>query len=294
MTGELRLESPTVAQEVAWGIHFFDDALFDAFGVVHDALAHAAAAAFPGMPIDVPVVLEFGSWIGGDRDGNPNVTPAVTRQAIQEYRRACFRRYRARLADLVTSLSIAERSIAVPAWFRAAFGAAARAVGDAGRVAARNPGELFRQWIACMQDRLAATAGEASPAPPYAAPDEMIAELRQLERALGESRCGRIADRVVAPVRREVEGFRFSLVRLDVRDHARRLRAAAGDRFGRAWSRGSGRCATTIPRGSAPRSPGHGYSPAPRNRSRLTMRSTCCARSAPRGRTPTGARWAAT
>jgi len=227
LTGELRLERPTVAHEVAWGIHFFDDTIFDAFGAVHDALEHAAAAAFPGASIDVPVVLEFGSWIGGDRDGNPNVTPAVTRQAVEEYRRACLRRYRGRLADLVKALSIAERSIAVPAWFRAALGMAAARSADAARVAARNPGELFRQWIACMQDRLAATAGEATHAPPYAAADEMIGELRQLERALGEARCERIARGLVAPLRREVEAFRFSLVRLDVRDHARRLRRAA-------------------------------------------------------------------
>jgi phosphoenolpyruvate carboxylase len=227
MTGELRLERPTVAHEVAWGIHFFDDTIFDAFGAVHDALDHAAAEAFPGGSIDVPVVLEFGSWIGGDRDGNPNVTPAVTRQAVLEYRRACLRRYRARLAHLVQALSIAERSITVPAWFRVALGRAAARGDDAARVASRNPGELFRQWVACMQDRLAATIGDAAHAPPYATADEMIAELRQLERALGEAGCKRIARGVVASLRREVEAFRFSLVRLDVRDHARRVRPAA-------------------------------------------------------------------
>ncbi|MGH7648923.1 MAG: phosphoenolpyruvate carboxylase, partial [Gemmatimonadaceae bacterium] len=226
MTGELRLERPTVADEVAWGIHFFDDTLFDALGAVHDALAHGAAAAFPDAPIDVPVVIEFGSWIGGDRDGNPNVTPAVTRQAVQAYRRACFRRYGARLANLVRSLSIAERAVAVPAWFRVALGTAAARTGNAARIGARNPGELFRQWVVCMQDRLAATAGEPTHAPPYAAADELVAELRQLERALAEARCERIAASLVAPVRREVEAFRFSLVRLDVRDHARRLRPA--------------------------------------------------------------------
>ncbi|HKV52595.1 MAG TPA: phosphoenolpyruvate carboxylase [Gemmatimonadaceae bacterium] len=226
MTGELHLERPTVAQEVSWGIHFFDEAILDAFGAVHRALEQAAAAAFPGASIDIPLVLEFGSWIGGDRDGNPNVTPAVTRHAVLEYRRACLRRYQTRLATLVQTLSIAERSVAVPEWFRVALGRAVARSADAARVAARNPGELFRQWVACMQDRLAATAGAATHAPPYASADEMVAEVRQLERALGEARCERIARRVVAPIRREVEAFRFSLVRLDVRDHARRLRAA--------------------------------------------------------------------
>lgn len=227
MTGELRLERPTVAHEVAWGIHFFDDTLFDAVGAVHDALAHAAAAAFPDAPIDIPVVLEFGSWIGGDRDGNPHVTPAVTRHAVREYRRACLRRYRARLTDLVRRLSIAERSVSIPEWFRAALGEAESRAGEPDRVAARNPGEVFRQWVACMLARLAASAGDAPAAPPYDTADELIADLRLLERALAEARCGRIAATLVGPVRREVETFRFSLVRLDVRDHAKRLRPAA-------------------------------------------------------------------
>ncbi|HKT08122.1 MAG TPA: phosphoenolpyruvate carboxylase, partial [Gemmatimonadaceae bacterium] len=236
MTGELRLERPTVEHEVAWGIHFFDDTLFDAVGAVHDALAHAAAIAFPDAPIDIPVVLDFGSWIGGDRDGNPNVTPAATRQAVREYRRACVRRYRARLTDLVRRLSIAERSVPIPAWFRAALGEARARAGVQDGAAARNPGELFRQWVACMLARLAASAGESSSALPYATADELIADLRALERALAESRCVRIAASFVAPVRREVEIFRFSLVRLDVRDHARRLRPAAealGERMAR-------------------------------------------------------------
>ncbi|HEX6807925.1 MAG TPA: phosphoenolpyruvate carboxylase [Gemmatimonadaceae bacterium] len=227
MTGELRLERPTVAHEVAWGIHFFDDTLFDAVGAVHEALARAAAVAFPGAPMEIPVVLDFGSWIGGDRDGNPNVTPAVTRHAVREYRRACLRRYRTRLTDLVKRLSIAERSVTVPAWFRAALGEAELVAGDPDGAAARNPGEVFRQWVACMLARVAASAGESSSAPRYDTADELIADLRNLERALAEARCGRIASALVAPVRREVETFRFSLVRLDVRDHAQRLRPAA-------------------------------------------------------------------
>jgi phosphoenolpyruvate carboxylase len=224
MTGELRLERPAVSQEVAWGIHFFDDTLFDALGTVHANLERALADTFPGERLDVPVVLEFGSWIGGDRDGNPNVTTQVTRQAVYAYHRACLRRYQTRLIDLIQTLSIAERSITVPAEFRAALDAALEQSGDGARIAARNPGELFRQWVACMQQRIAATAGEPSSAPRYAAADAMILDLRVLERALLDAQCAAIARSTVAPLRREVEAFRFSIVRLDLRDHAIRLR----------------------------------------------------------------------
>ena len=226
MTGELRLERPTVAQEVAWGIHFFEDTLFDALREVHRDLERALDERFPGERIEVPTVLEFGSWIGGDRDGNPNVTADVTRHALREYRRAALRRYASALGGLVRTLSIAERSVTVRDDFRAALAQALARSGDGERIAARNPGELFRQFVACLLGRLDATMGGDLSAPPFAGADELVAELRTLERGLDGARCGAIARAHVVPLRREVEACRFSTVRLDLREHARRLRSA--------------------------------------------------------------------
>ncbi|HEX6534511.1 MAG TPA: phosphoenolpyruvate carboxylase [Gemmatimonadaceae bacterium] len=241
MTGELRLERPTVPQEVAWGIHFFDDTLFDAVGELHDDLARALRAHYRAPDLELPTVIEFGSWIGGDRDGNPNVTTAVTAHAVAEYHRACLRRYERRLTAMLRSLSISERSLAIPDGFRTALARLLAESGDGERIAARNPGELFRQYVECMRRKLAATAargGAGAPAiaddgspssPSYASVEELLADLRAMEHALVEAECAATAEAHVMPVRREVETFRFSTVRLDLRDHARTLSAAAGD-----------------------------------------------------------------
>ena len=124
LTGELKLEKPTVAQEVAWALHFFDTTLFGLVWQLHDSLALALADAYPGEHFDLPVFVEFGSWVGGDRNGNPNVTNEVTRAAMREYRAKCLHRYQRRVAELSRALSISEN--ARPS-FRVSFARRSRA-----------------------------------------------------------------------------------------------------------------------------------------------------------------------
>ncbi|HEU4641337.1 MAG TPA: phosphoenolpyruvate carboxylase [Gemmatimonadaceae bacterium] len=233
LTGELRLEKPTVAQEVAWGIHYLEDTLFDAAGEVHDDLARALRTYYPGESADAPVI-ELGSWIGGDRDGNPNVTGDVTRSAVLEYHRTALRRYDRRIREMLRALSISARAVAVPPSFRGAVERALEESGAGEAIAARNPGELFRQFGACMLRRLAGTAARARGddtrnTPCYAGVEELLADLRAVERGLEEAGCGAAAAVHATPLRREVEAFRFSAVRLDVREHARLLGAAAAE-----------------------------------------------------------------
>ncbi|WP_442975278.1 phosphoenolpyruvate carboxylase, partial [Salmonella enterica] len=100
LTGELKLDKPTVDQEVAWGLYFFDENLFDVVPQLYGRIEAAFARQFPGESLELPVVFGFGSWIGGDRDGNPFVTSAVTRHTLWQMRLASLRRYRSRLLDL--------------------------------------------------------------------------------------------------------------------------------------------------------------------------------------------------
>ncbi|HXY30554.1 MAG TPA: phosphoenolpyruvate carboxylase [Gemmatimonadaceae bacterium] len=228
LTGELRLERPTVAHEVAWALHFFDQTLFNAVGVLHDDMARALETYYPEAHLEPPVFLEFGCWVGGDRDGNPNVTNDVTRQAVADYRGACLRRYARRVVELQRGLSMSGRALSVSPAFRTVLLRALEESGDGERIAARNPGEVFRQWLSCMARRLAATSG-TGPGTPYVTAEDLIADLRMLERGLVESGCEAIARATATPLRREVEAFRFSTVRLDVREHARRLNAAVAE-----------------------------------------------------------------
>ena len=104
LTGELKLEKPTVAQEVAWGLYFFNENLFDVVPQMLAKVQSAFAKQFPGEPLEVPIFFQFGSWIGGDRDGNPYVTSEVTRRTLWQTRLASLERYQSRLSDLVRVL----------------------------------------------------------------------------------------------------------------------------------------------------------------------------------------------
>ncbi len=234
-TGELRLAKPTVPQEVFWGLHFFNETLFEAVPDLLDKLERALAHAYPGERFEVPPFFQFGSWVGGDRDGNPFVTNEVTRSTILENRLTGLRRYRRRLSDLVRALSITERAVTVPETFRQALARELAATGEGEEIAARNPGEIFRQYLACMGRRLdvmiaASERGEVGiDAAGYASADALIADLRLIEEALESAGSTSLAKTLVRPARREVESFRFSTVRLDIRENTTRLNAALVD-----------------------------------------------------------------
>lgn len=232
LTGELRLEKPTVDQELAWGLYFVNENLFDAVPELGVKLERALRQAYHAVEFDVPAFFQLGSWIGGDRDGNPFVTNDVTRRTLLDNRIASLRRYRQRLADLLRALSATERAAPITADFRQALLRQLAASGDADRIRQRNPGEVFRQYVSCMLRRLdvalkSAERHEPSAEPPaYATADELSGDLRTLEAGLSAARCGRAADLLVRPVRREVDAFRFSTFRLDVRDNSPRVSAA--------------------------------------------------------------------
>ena len=246
MTGELRLAKPTVPQEVFWGLHFFNETLFEAVPDLLDKLERALAHAYPGESFQVPSFFQFGSWVGGDRDGNPFVTNDVTRSTLLENRLTGLRRYRGRLGDLVRALSITERAVPVSDTFRRALERELAATGEGDEIAARNPGEVFRQYLGCMVRRLdvmitGAERGELAPNPAgYPSAEALVADLRLMEDALAAGGSQSLASTLIRPVRREVESFRFSTVRLDVRENTTRLNAALADLWKQADGRAGG------------------------------------------------------
>lgn len=250
LTGELRLEKPTVAQELAWGLYFVRENLFEAVPDLVEKLERALARAYPGERFEVPPFFQLGSWIGGDRDGNPFVTNEVTRYTLCENRVASLRRYQQRLAELLRTLSITERALAIPNGLRRALERLVDESGEREQVMARNPGEVFRQYLACMLAKLDATVAcaeadrQASEPGGYATADALLADLRTMESGLAEAGSEALAAALVRPVRREVEAFRFSTFRLDVRENAIRLNAALAD----LWRATSGAAGTEPPR----------------------------------------------
>jgi phosphoenolpyruvate carboxylase len=220
LTGELRLEKPSVQQEVAWGLHFFEQTLYERVPETLERLEWSLRRHYPGSDFRVPPFFRFGSWIGGDRDGNPFVTPAVTGDTLSANRRAALLHYQRRLQRLLQHLSISRHAIRAPAFFDREL---ARLLGEhpeGETLARRNPGELFRQFVACIAAKVQRTLEADGRAPGYRNADELLQDLRHMERALYESACGQLAALLVTPLRREVEAFRFCTVRLDLRENS--------------------------------------------------------------------------
>lgn len=223
LTGELRLEKPSVAQEVDWGIHFFDEVLFEALPTVVESLGDALGGTYDAAaPADF---LHFASWIGGDRDGNPFVTAEVTRAALARYRSAAIASYRAGLKTLSADLSIGVSVVSFSEDFRAALdGLLAQCGAKRAAIEARNSGEPFRQYCAALACRLDATEaadrGERAEATPYARPAEFLRLVQILINALRESGAPSAAARKVLPLERRLRIFGFHTVRLDIRQNA--------------------------------------------------------------------------
>ncbi len=232
MTGELHLEKPTVQHEVSRGLHFFDEALFEKAPQMLQLIDSALEQYYPGTSFEVPPFLQFGSWIGGDRDGNPSVTTQVTAWTLRQNALAALRHYSTRIVGLARALSITERALPVPPGFQAELGRALEGSGEGDAIRKRNPGEPYRQFLSIMLRKLDATIARVQgmdiggPGAPYLNADELIQDLRVIETALEEASSPSIAADIVKPVRRAVEIFRFSTVRLDLRENTTKTTAA--------------------------------------------------------------------
>ncbi len=223
LTGEIRLEKPTVAQEVAWGLHFFVESLFDGVMYLYAEFERALAQTYPHFEFDVPPLFRFGSWIGGDRDGNPNVNTKVTAAAIRANARASLKRYRQSLHELGAKLSIASHSVTISDVFIKALQKKLEQQENAETFSKRNPGEVFRQYIRCMLQSIDATLSNidnpARSAIAYQKSTELVADLQTLEQGLVDAKCEHLSTKNVIPLRHMVNTFGFRTVSLDLREN---------------------------------------------------------------------------
>jgi phosphoenolpyruvate carboxylase len=230
LTGELHLEKPTVEHEVSWGQHFFQESIFDLAPELLSSFERALKRHYPGEKFEVTPFFQFGSWIGGDRDGNPFVTNEVTRRTMRQNAAASLQYYHARIVDLVRSLSISERAAVIPPAFREELSRRLAELPDGAAIAQRNFNEPYRQFVTTilrkLDNTLAAAKEEPVNGPRYTSADKLIGDLLMLESVLCDAKSEALAIDMVRPLRRAVEIFRFSTVRLDIRQNTTRTTSA--------------------------------------------------------------------
>jgi len=220
-SSELRTTKPTVLDEVRAVLVYFGSTFVEVIPEVYRDLEEALAEAYPDEFIPVPPFLTFGSWIGGDRDGNPFVTPAVTVEALQVMRTACLWHLDGRLTELSGRLSVSElmtsRATALDpllARYRELFPELGA------ELAVINDGEPYRQAVTLMRERLRATRDKREHG--YRQASELVADLRSIEQSLIAQSAGMITGGELHDVIRVVEVFGFDFATLDIRDHAKR------------------------------------------------------------------------
>ncbi|WP_286793535.1 phosphoenolpyruvate carboxylase, partial [Microbacterium sp. UBA3394] len=220
-TGPLRAEKPSPTDEVRAVMAVFDDTLFtsipEVYRRVDDALQGPAAGS--RSPVVRPFV-RIGSWVGGDRDGNPFVTASVTRKAAKiasehvllGLERAALRIGRTLTLDVdTTPPSDAVTSL----WHRLRS-----ADEDAARdIAKRSPGELHRSVVLLAARKIAATRTRDADLA-YATPDELLADLRVVQDSLVRASAPRQAYGQLQQLIWQVETFGFHLAELEVRQHS--------------------------------------------------------------------------
>jgi phosphoenolpyruvate carboxylase len=228
-TGEIFLEQPDVESEIRNTMHYLRVVFPDVVELVDLRFQHSWRASFATEPPLLPG-LAFGSWVGGDRDGHPFVTPEVTARTLSLLREGALAVLRERLKRLAARLSLAESVQPAPARLRDRLAELCSALGEASRAAMqRNPGEPWRQLVNLMLLRLDRAAGIATEGGGYATARDLMEDLEILERSLREAGAPNVAALDIRPLAAQARVFGFHLAALDIRQNsAYHDRAVAG------------------------------------------------------------------
>jgi phosphoenolpyruvate carboxylase len=225
-TGEIRAERPQVDSEVQGVLHYLRWVFPDVVELLDQRFQHSWSAAFGTAPPHLPK-LAFGSWVGGDRDGHPLVTPEVTARTLVLLRQGALAVGRERLRQLGARLSLAESEVPVPAILRDRIAVLSRILGPevARKAIDRNPREPWRQLVNLMLARLERVDQSGG----YASAAEWIEDFEVLEESLREAGARNVAEMDVRPVVAQARVFGFHLATLDIRQNSQyHDRAMAG------------------------------------------------------------------
>ena len=216
-----RAERPTVVDEIDATVEVFRRTLLDVTPALYRRLEEALAEVFPGERWEVPPLLVWGTWVGGDRDGNPNVTAKVTRAAFDRQRKVVLERYLEDVFQLGRTLSCSVRRAPHKSQkLEENLAAERREFPEiAARAVVRQAREPWREKCLYMAARLRATIGRQDGR--YASAGEYAADLDFLDETLREAGYGVLAHGLLADCRRRVDVFGFHLACLDIRQHSK-------------------------------------------------------------------------
>ena len=223
-TDEVRLAKPTVNDEIRMGLRYFRLSIFDSLPGLYEEIVESFRDVY-GLVLDestVPNVIHFGSWIGGDRDGNPLVKPECIRDALDMARALILRQYlddvealSDRLSSSRRQTSVSEKLLTRLEHYENTIPGVHLAWGP------ENRAETYRRFLSYMFHRLQQSR-EAVDAPgAYDSAREFEHDLLLVRESLQANRGERLSHVYVGSLLRKVRKFGFHLYALDIRQHAR-------------------------------------------------------------------------
>ncbi len=238
MTEAVRSERPGVIDEVRQGLDMVEGSLFEVVPELYDRVEKSLATIYPEQKWKIPAVLKFGTWIGGDRDGHPDVTAKITHEAIGLHQKCILTHYRNLVLELGKHLSHSSKRTSLGLAFRNNLKAEAEALGLSGKRLDREPFrqkcshiarklELTLEWLKAINPRW---IDHPSAVPPlvYNRPSQLLTDLGQLRSELVDNHAAEAA-RLLGTIMRKVEVFGLHLMTLDIRQHAQRHRQAVAE-----------------------------------------------------------------
>lgn len=221
---EVRRRTPTVRDEIKMGMDYYRSSLIRSVPQVYEEIARALNDEYRSAVhvSDLPRMIAFGSWIGGDRDGNPFVTVNSTEQALQLARELILNNYVQAIRALIVLLSSATSITDISSALRTALKQYAARLPDVhARALTYSETEAYRHFLLYVQERLARAARKPEAENAYTKPEEFIGDLRLLRESLAQNSGERIAQELLDPLLIIVETFGFHLHVLDIRQHAK-------------------------------------------------------------------------
>ena len=240
---EIRVVRPTVIDEVNNGLYYFEQSIVNLIPSLYRELERSLAREYPGVQWRVPAILRFGSWMGGDRDGNPFVRPDTTVEAVRLMRLAALEFYRDQCDLISRRLSYSDRQVSISAELRESLNQYAQRFPEFdAEINRRYPHEPYRRKCLFIAHRLQHTieatarlkpvwplAHDAHHPDSYDAANELLADLNLMQDSLVAFGGADAASRTLADLIRQVEVFGLSFATLDVRQHSERHATALAE-----------------------------------------------------------------
>jgi phosphoenolpyruvate carboxylase len=229
-TEELRTRRPGISQEIARTLLFFENPLISATTEAYREFEDELARQFPEDTPNLGRVLEFGSWVGGDQDGNPFVKPETLSTALDLHRSLILKRHISSVLALAEHMSQSAKLAGVSEELRRSVERDWELVPEViERHRDEDPNEIYRRKFLLMAERLRHTLEDTDSPAAYPGVAVFLADLSIVRDSLIQEGDERVAAGDLRDLIRQAEVFGFHLAKLDVRQESSRIVMAAAE-----------------------------------------------------------------